>query len=79
MPKIVNQKYSSDGEMQAFCEDLLLSVSQMKARNFSAKVVATPIIATRKKTGLTQENFECLGTRCQETIRSRQNPLKNCR
>ena len=71
MPKIVNQKYSSDGEMQAFCEDLLLSVSQMKARNFSAKVVATPIIATR--------NFECLGTRCQETIRSRQNPLKNCR
>ena len=62
MPKIVNQKDSSDGEMQAFCEDLLLSVSQMKARNFSAKVVATPIIATRKKTGLTQEKFaEMLG------------------
>ena len=34
----------------------------MQARNFSAKVVATPIIATRKKTGLTQEKFaEMLG------------------
>ena len=48
-------KYSSDHEVNQFAEDLLLSVKQMKARKAERRTFVIPVVETRNKTGLTQE------------------------
>ena len=50
-------KYSSDIEVNRFAEDLLLSVKQMKARKAERRTFVIPVVETRNKTGLTQEEF----------------------
>ncbi|ANU66054.1 hypothetical protein [Turicimonas muris] len=50
-------KFSVDDEINQFCEDLISSVRQMKQGKVERKTFVVPIVETRKKTGLTQEDF----------------------
>ena len=49
--------FSSDAEVNDFCNDLITSVRQMKEKKVCRTTVVIPIIETRNKTGLTQEKF----------------------
>lgn len=57
MPKKKLNKFSVDNEINQFCEDLISSVRQMKQGKIERKTFVVPIVETRKKTGLTQEDF----------------------
>ena len=57
MSKKQPEYFSSDPEINEFCDELLLSVKQMKEKKAGRKTLVIPVIETRKKTGLTQENF----------------------
>ena len=45
--------FSSDAEVNDFCNDLITSVRQMKEKKVCRTTVVIPIIETRNKTGLT--------------------------
>lgn len=57
MDKNIPGTFSSDAEVNDFCNDLITSVRQMKEKKVCRTTVVIPIIETRNKTGLTQEKF----------------------
>ena len=56
------KKYSNDEELNAFCQDLLQSVKEMKDKEYSNRTSVTrlDVSSIRDRTGLSQRNFALL-------------------